>query len=143
MFGINTVQILGVVCNNATPRETLKGSTVINFMVETFERYKDDHGNFHEYREYHKIVAWGKLAEVCGQYLNKGEYVFLIGRLKTQYIFEDNEQPKRGHTSIVLSEIKFINKAINGNNLLESKETIIDSMEPVQIEEDIPEYIKL
>ena len=78
---------------------TQGGTPVAKFTVATNEVWKDQNGEKQERTEWHNIVAWTKLAEICGQYLNKGSRVYIEGRIQTRS-WEDKEGNKRYITEI-------------------------------------------
>jgi single-strand DNA-binding protein len=65
-------------------RYTADGTAVCNFRIATTERFKDRQGNTQERTEWHRVVAWRKLAEICGQYLAKGKQVYIEGRIRNE-----------------------------------------------------------
>jgi single-strand DNA-binding protein len=65
-------------------RYTADGTAVCNFRIATTERFKDRQGNMQERTEWHKVVTWRKLAEICGQYLVKGKQVYIEGRIRNE-----------------------------------------------------------
>lgn len=80
---------------------TASGVAVAKFSIATNERWKDQEGNVQERTEWHNIVVWRKLAEICGQYLKKGGKVYLEGRLQTRSWDDKNTGAKRYTTEIV------------------------------------------
>jgi single-strand DNA-binding protein len=107
--GINKVIILGNVGANPEVRYTPSGTAVANFNVATNETWKDASGNQQERVEWHKIVAWGKLGEICGEYLRKGSHVYLEGRLRTRN-WEDQNGIKRYTTEILANDLQMLDK---------------------------------
>ncbi len=81
---LNKVMLIGRMTKNPEVRTTPNGKNVATFSVATNHSYKDASGQRQEKGEFHNIVAWGKLAEICGQYLTKGRRVYLEGRLQTR-----------------------------------------------------------
>lgn len=81
---VNKVFILGYLGQDPEQRTTDSGTAVTNFSVATTEEWKDKAGEKQEKTEWHNIVAWKKLAEICGQYLKKGSRVHIEGKLTTQ-----------------------------------------------------------
>lgn len=81
--GINKVILIGNLGSDPELRYTASGTAVARFSVATTETYNDRDGNRQEQTEWHRIVAWRKLAEICGQYLSKGKQVYIEGRLRT------------------------------------------------------------
>jgi len=81
---LNKVMIIGRVTKTPELRTTPSGQSVTSFNVATNRQYTDASGQKQEKAEFHSIVAWGKLAEICCQYLTKGRRVFIEGRLQTR-----------------------------------------------------------
>ena len=82
------------------------GNAVANFSVACSEKWKDKSGQMQERTEWVRCVAWGKLAEVCGQYLDKGRQVYVSGRMQTREYEKDGV--KRYSTEIVLDTMKML-----------------------------------
>jgi single-strand DNA-binding protein len=82
MAGVNKVILVGNLGADPEMRYTADGTAVCNFRLATTERYKDRQGNMQERTDWHKVVAWRKLAEICGQYLAKGKQVYIEGRIR-------------------------------------------------------------
>ena len=86
------------------------GSAVAKFNIATDEPVRGADGNWDERPEWHRIVAFGKLAETCGTYLNKGKLVYVEGRIQTRQ-WEDAQGVKRYTTEVVAREVKFLGGA--------------------------------
>ena len=84
MASVNKVIVLGNLCGDPESRVTEGGAAVANFSMATNERYKDKSGKQQERTEFHRVVVWGKLAELCGQYLAKGRQAYVEGRLQSR-----------------------------------------------------------
>jgi single-strand DNA-binding protein len=84
------------------------GKPVTTFRVAVNNKYKDSNGVSKEETEWFSIVAWGKTAELCNQYLQKGSLVFVEGRNKTRS-WDDNGQ-KRYRTEVVANRVLFLDK---------------------------------
>jgi single-strand DNA-binding protein len=84
MAGVNKVILLGHLGADPEMRYTADGTAVCNFRIATTEKFKDRQGNMQERTEWHKVVAWRKLAEICGQYLAKGKQVYIEGRIRNE-----------------------------------------------------------
>jgi len=80
---------------------------VTNFTMATDETYKDKNGEKVQRTEWHRIVAFGKLAEICGNYLVKGKLIFVEGRIQTR-AWEDKEGVKRNTTEIIAGDMKML-----------------------------------
>jgi single-strand DNA-binding protein len=83
MAGVNKVILIGHLGADPEMRYTADGTAVARFRIATTESYTDRQGNRQERTEWHRIVAWRKLAEVCGQYLSKGRQVYIEGRIRS------------------------------------------------------------
>ncbi|MBI4272484.1 single-stranded DNA-binding protein [Candidatus Uhrbacteria bacterium] len=81
---LNKVMIIGRVTKTPELRSTPSGQSVTTFNVATNRSYTDSSGQKQEKAEFHSVVAWGKLAEICSQYLTKGRRVYIEGRLQTR-----------------------------------------------------------
>jgi len=83
MAGVNKVILVGNLGADPEVRYTAGGTAVARFNVATTERFKGQDGNWQDRTEWHRIVAWGKLAEICGQYLSKGSQVYIEGKIQS------------------------------------------------------------
>src|SRR3989338_535507 len=81
---LNKVMLIGRLTKNPEVRSIPSGQSVTSFSIATNRSYKDASGQRQDKAEFHNIVAWGKLAEICGQYLTKGKRAYLEGRLQTR-----------------------------------------------------------
>ena len=81
------------------------GSPVTNFSMATSEKWKDAEGNSQEKTEWHNIVAWRNLAEICGQYLKKGSKAYIEGKLQTRSWDDKNTGVKKYMTEIVADNL--------------------------------------
>jgi single-strand DNA-binding protein len=82
---INKAILIGNLGRDPEVRYTPDGSAVANFTIATSERWKDKNtGEMQERTEWHRIVAWRKLGEICGEYLSKGKQVYIEGRIQTR-----------------------------------------------------------
>jgi single-strand DNA-binding protein len=96
---VNKVILVGRLGKDPEVKYTQGGTPVAKFTLATNEVWKDQNGEKQERTEWHNIVAWTKLAEICGQYLNKGSRVYIEGRIQTRS-WEDKEGNKRYITEI-------------------------------------------
>lgn len=96
---VNKVILVGRLGKDPEVKYTQTGVPVARFTIATDESWKDQGGEKQQRTEWHNIVAWRKLAEICGQYLNKGKLVYIEGRLQTRS-WEDKEGNKRYTTEI-------------------------------------------
>src|SRR5690606_16589674 len=91
-------------------RYTPSGAAVATFSLATSERYKDRNGEQQEKTEWHNIVAWRQLAEICGKYLHKGKQVYIEGRIQTRS-YDDRDGNKRYITEIVADQMQMLGRA--------------------------------
>ena len=94
-------------------RYTQSGSPVCSFKIACSEKYKDASGNVQENTEWVPIVAWSKLAEICGQHLHKGRRVYIEGKLQTRK-WQDQSGADRYTTEIVAREMKMLDGKEDG-----------------------------
>lgn len=109
MAGVNKVIIVGRLGQDPEMKAVGQGATVTRLNVATSENWVDKQGQKQERTEWHRVVVWGKLAEICAKYLSKGKQVYLEGKLQTRS-WEDNGV-KKYSTEIVASSVQFL-----GNN---------------------------
>jgi single-strand DNA-binding protein len=107
MSGVNKVIIVGRLGADPEVKTISSGQTVCNLSVATSENWTDRDGQKQERTEWHRIVVWGRMAEVCGQHLSKGRQVYLEGRLQTRS-WEDQQGQKRYTTEIVATTVQFL-----------------------------------
>lgn len=101
---VNKVILIGNLGKDPEVRYTGSGVAVATFSVATNESWRDPEGNTQERTEWHNIVAWRKLAEICGEYLKKGSKLYLEGRLQYR-TYDDKNGVKRFVTEIVMDEM--------------------------------------
>ena len=102
--GLNKVMIIGRLGRDPEMRYTPSGRPVTNFSVATSRNWTTSEGERRVETEWFNIVAWGNLAEICKQYLNKGQQVYIEGRLQTRH-WEDQEGNKHTSVEIVANEM--------------------------------------
>jgi single-strand DNA-binding protein len=107
---VNKVILIGRLGRDPEMRSTPSGATVAKFSIATDERYTDRSGAKQERTEWHNIVAWDKLAEICGQYLRKGKLVFIEGRIRTESWDDKETGQKRYRTEIVAREMQMLDR---------------------------------
>lgn len=107
MAGVNKALIIGRLGADPEMRTITNGQNVAQLSVATSENWTDRDGQRQERTEWHRVVVWGKLAEICGKYLAKGREVFIEGRIQTRS-WEDQQGQKRYTTEIVANNVQFI-----------------------------------
>jgi len=125
MPALNRVQLIGRLGKDPEGKFTPTGKKVTHFSVAVSNRWKSKEGETKEYAEWINIEAWGRLGEVCQEYLKKGSLIYLEGRLKTDK-YEDKGETKY-YTKVVALALQFLDKK--------------DKEEPMMtVEEDAGEY---
>ena len=112
-MGVNKVILVGNLGANPEMRSTQGGQSVANLRLATTERWTDKNGQKQEQTEWHRVVAWGKLAEICGQYLVKGRQIYVEGRIRTRQ-WQDQQGQKRFTTEIVAQVIQMLGNRTEG-----------------------------
>jgi len=112
MSGVNKVILVGNLGQDPEVRYTKAGQAVASFSLATSEKWTGKDGNKEEKTEWHRIVAWGKLGEICGEYLYKGKQVYIEGRLQTRE-WDDKDGNKKQTTEIVASNMTMLGQAGN------------------------------
>jgi single-strand DNA-binding protein len=107
---INKVILVGRLGKDPEMRSTPGGQTVAKFTIATDERYTDKNGEKQERTEWHNIVAWAKLAEICGQYLRKGKLVYIEGSLRTDSWEDKETKQKKYRTEIIANTMKMLDR---------------------------------
>jgi len=107
MASVNRVILIGNLGRDPELRYTQSGQAVANFSLATTDRFSNREGERQERTEWHRIVAWGRTAELCAQYLSKGRSVYVEGRLQTNE-WEDKEGQKRRTTEVVAQSVQFL-----------------------------------
>ena len=98
---LNKVMLIGNLGKDPELRYTTSGVAVATFSLATNESWKDQDGNLQERTEWHNIVAWRKLAEICGEWLKKGKKIYIEGRIQTRSYDDKNTGAKKYITEIV------------------------------------------
>ncbi len=136
MSGVNKVILLGRLGADPEVRYTAGGTAVAKFNLATSETWKDKDGSKQEKTEWHRVVAFGKLGETCGEYLSKGKQVYVEGKLQTRS-WEDKEGNKKYTTEVNVSNMVMLG---SGSGEGGGKEVAV-SVEPQSFgssEDDIP-----
>ncbi|MBW7953241.1 MAG: single-stranded DNA-binding protein [Candidatus Dojkabacteria bacterium] len=104
---LNKVLLIGNLTRNPVLRSTSNNATVCTFGVATNDSWKDSNGNLQERTEFHNVVAWNKLAEICAQILSTGMLVWIEGELRTR-TWEDSTGGRRYKTEIKVNDMKLL-----------------------------------
>jgi single-strand DNA-binding protein len=111
---VNKVILIGNLGKDPEVRHSQAGAAIASFNVATTETWKKQDGTKAELTEWHRIVAFGRLAEICGEYLSKGSKVFIEGRLQTRK-WDDKDGTTKYTTEIVAREMKMLSPKGQGN----------------------------
>jgi single-strand DNA-binding protein len=107
---INKVILVGRLGKDPEVRSTPQGTSVAKFTVATDEKFTDRAGEKQERTEWHNIVAWGKLGEICGQYLKKGKLVYIEGSIRTDSWDDKESGQKKYRTEVVANTMKMLDR---------------------------------
>ena len=107
MSGVNRVILIGNLGANPEMRFTQGGQAVANLRLATTEKWTDKNGQKQEATEWHRVVVWGKQAEIVGQYLTKGRQVFIEGSIRTRQ-WQDQQGQKRYTTEVVARNVQML-----------------------------------
>ncbi len=138
MAGVNKVILIGHLGADPEIRYTADGTAVATFRLATTRRWTNKDGERVDQTEWHRIVAWRRLGEICAQYLSKGKQVYIEGRLQTRS-WEDRDGNKRWTTEIVAENMQMLGKAGDVMDVPEeapaAQEDLVDE---TPIDDDIP-----
>jgi len=112
MFSLNRATVLGNCTRDPEMRQTATGQNVCSFGIATNRTWTDAAGAKQEAAEFHNVVAWGKLAEICSQYLAKGRKAYVEGRLQTRQ-WDAQDGTKKSTTEIVADNVIILDRAGN------------------------------
>ncbi len=108
-MSVNKVILVGNLGKDPELRYTPSGAAVATFSLATSERFKDRSGELQERTEWHNIVTWRNLAEICGKYLHKGKQVYIEGRIQTRS-YDDRDGNKKYITEIVADQMQMLGR---------------------------------
>lgn len=139
-MNLNKVFLIGNLTRDVVLRTTPSGQSVADFGLATNRVWMGANGQKQQEAEFHNIVVWGKMAELCNQYLAKGRMVFIEGRIQTR-TWQDANSQKRYKTEIITENIQFGPKSMREGTKLEMPpETEKSSHEELPVlEADTPE----
>src|SRR6056297_1540660 len=136
MSSLNKAMIIGRLGQDPDVRYTQSNTAVANLSVATSERYKDKSGEWKENTEWHRVVAWGRLAEICQEYLQKGSQVYIEGPIQTRK-WEDKEGQTRYSTEIKALTMTMLDS--KGDNVSNKAPQKPDNSQPVSSSVDLNE----
>jgi single-strand DNA-binding protein len=108
--GVNKVILVGNLGSDPEVRSTPSGQRVANFRMATSRSWSGQDGQRQEKTEWHSIVAWGKLADICERYLTKGKQVYVEGRIETRS-WQDKEGQTRYKTEVICEQMQMLGRA--------------------------------
>ena len=123
-MNLNKVYLIGRLTNDPEVRTTPSGQMVCNFGLATNREWTDSSGQKQEGAEFHQVVAWGKLAEICSQLLNKGRKIFVEGRLQTRS-WKSADGQDRKMTEVVIEEMIVLDAPKGASQQMDSYETYV------------------
>jgi single-strand DNA-binding protein len=109
-MSVNKAILVGNLGKDPELRYTPSGTAVCTFSIATTDRFKNKQGEQQERTEWHNIVVWAGLAEICGKYLTKGKQVYIEGRIQNRS-YDDRDGNKRYITEIVANEMQMLSRA--------------------------------
>lgn len=113
MPALNRVQLIGYLGKDPTTRETPNGKKVCSFSLGASRHWKGSDGGSHETTDWFNVDAWGRLGEVCQNYLHKGRLVFIEGRLQTDRY--EHEGETRYFTRVIASSMQMLDRKAEGD----------------------------
>jgi single-strand DNA-binding protein len=134
---VNKVILIGNLGKDPELRYTSSGVAVASFSLATNEQRRDASGNVQDKTEWHNIVAWSKLAEICGEYLKKGSKIYLEGRLQYR-TYDDKNGVKRYVTEIVMDQMVMLDSRGAGQPAGESVPPPQHEAAPPEKSDDLP-----
>jgi len=114
---LNKVMLIGNLIRDPELRKTPAGKTVVSFGLATNRNWTQENGEKREETDFHRIVAWGKLGELCNKFLKKGRLIYVEGRLHS-HSWTDNEGMQKAVTEIIADDVEFLDR-----NKQDSQET--------------------
>jgi len=113
--GVNKVILIGNIGQDPEVRYTSKGTAVCTVSIATPDTYKDQDGQYIEKTEWHRVVSWGRLAEIIGQYLKKGSRVYFEGSLQTRS-WQDRNGQTRYTTEVKAREMMMLDRRVDNTS---------------------------
>ena len=127
MASLNMVQLIGNLGDKPNVRKTPSNQDVANFSVATRDSYTKD-GKKVENTEWHRVIAWGKTAELVGRFLQKGSMVFIEGKLQTRK-YKNKQGIEQSVTEIVASSVQFLDRKPKEESVEAPMETVHDGID--------------
>lgn len=115
MRSVNKVILIGNLTRDPDMRQTPNGQQVCTFGIATNRQWMAKDGGKHSSAEFHELVAWARLAEICGKYLKKGKLIYVEGYLKTR-AWDTPEGIRRHKTEVIVQDMIMLEKRPDGDN---------------------------
>lgn len=135
--GLNKVMVIGHLGKDPEMRFTPSGRPVTTFSVAVSRSWNTADGERRSETEWFNIVAWGNLAEICNQYLHKGQQVYIEGRLQTRN-WEDKEGKRHTSVEVVANEMLMLGDRREASSSSQESEENKDQSEPMVDEDEFP-----
>lgn len=132
-MSLNRATVIGNLGGDPELRYLPTDQPVVGFSIATDEAYTDKQGQKQEHLEWHRIVAFGKLAETCREYLKRGRQIYVEGRLRTREFEAKNNGGKRQRTEIVAARVQFL-----GAPPAERTDAAVVEEPPIPSAEEVP-----
>ena len=136
-IGINKVILIGRTGADTELKYTSNGKAVANFSLAINDSFKNGDGEQREHVEWVRCVAWGRLAEICGEFLIKGARAYAEGRLQTRK-YDDREGKEHTVSEVVVRQLRFLGGPGNGNGKADQNARPADNPDADISEEEIP-----
>jgi single-strand DNA-binding protein len=136
MVGVNKVILVGNLGADPEVRYSSAGTAVVNFRIATSENWTNKEGGKETRTDWHRVVAFGKLGEICAEYLRKGKQIYVEGKLRTRS-WDDKEGNKRWITEVVANNMVMLGQAADQSKGMAGEPGEVPP-EPQHQEEDIP-----
>ena len=136
-IGVNKVILIGRTGADTELKYTSNGKAVANFSLAINDSFKNGDGEQREHVEWVRCVAWGRLAEICGEFLIKGARAYAEGRLQTRK-YDDREGNEHTVSEVVVRQLRFLGGPGNGNGKADQNARPADNPDADISEEEIP-----
>jgi single-strand DNA-binding protein len=136
-MSVNKVILVGRLGADPEMKYTSDGTAVASFRIATTKKWTNQNGEKEERTEWHRIVAWRRLGEICGQYLSKGKQIYIEGELQTRS-WEDKDGMKRWVTEVVASNMQMLGSPADKDRMKKDYGEDIDKGAAFNSEDDIP-----
>ncbi|MBI5233428.1 MAG: single-stranded DNA-binding protein [Deltaproteobacteria bacterium] len=137
MAGVNKVILVGNLGSDPEIRYAPTGVAIANFRIATTETFTNKDGQKQSKTEWHRVVVFRKLAEICGEYLSKGKQVYIEGKIQTRQ-WQDRDGNKRYTTEIVANTMQMLGPASDKQKDMPSAPAAVDEPPPIDETEDVP-----